>query len=130
MRKRKSPLQKAKENPQSTYWRNKADAAWSATIRRHYKGRCAYCGEPGRDTHHLVDRDVFVLRHETLNGILLCYQHHRGNARVSAHRGSVGFLAWFMQHWPDRWEYLVAHYMYRDVPDYQAAVERLKRESV
>ena len=99
-----SKLAKAKLNPKSKYWRNKADKEWSLLIRR---DGCLVCGTiENLQAHHIIDRWVLPLRHELLNGVSLCPSHHKYNRKISGHRGAFG-LAWLLQKLqPERWEWL------------------------
>ena len=90
-----------KANPKSTYWRNRADILWSKLIARIWKGRCAFCGEPGRDAHHLISRRIVSIRHDPQNGIYLCPSHHRLNPYLSAHGGPVAFTEWLRGDHPE-----------------------------
>jgi hypothetical protein len=39
---------------------------------------------------------VFRLRHNPLNGVLLCSLHHQFSRTCSAHRGSIGWLLFLL----------------------------------
>ncbi len=126
VRRPKSALAKRKANKNSVYWRAKADSLWSQVVRRKNNGRCLYCGEPARDAHHLISRAVKAFRHSLMNGVPLCYQHHRGNARASAHGGPLAFAEWLRTTLPDIWAWVQANKHKLGQHDYQAACERLQ----
>ncbi|HDS83967.1 MAG TPA: hypothetical protein ENN97_02045, partial [Phycisphaerales bacterium] len=66
----------AKDNPFSTYWRNKCDRRWSAVIRQ--VGCCAYCGRGYTlEAHHLIRRSRMELRQRLECGMCLRRYHHR-----------------------------------------------------
>jgi hypothetical protein len=115
--------ERAKKNPRSTYWRNKADALWSELIRR--PGVCAVCGEGNVQAHHLISRSAAATRHRLENGIALCPKHHRLDARLSAHKGPMAFAAWINQHHPDRWVWVNEHKWDVVRPNYKEAYEYL-----
>lgn len=122
----KSRLAKAKARPGSRYWRDRADPLWAQVIRRKNNGRCLYCGEPAINAHHLVDREVGHLRHSLMNGIPLCYQHHTGNARFSAHRAPIAFAEWLKDKHPDVYEWVQEHNWEVAKPDYRSRYEELR----
>ena len=103
---KKPTLAKRRANPNSSYWRNKADAAWSLVVRA--PGRCLVCGSPDHlQAHHLVSRVVLPLRHEPLNGVCLCSKHHCFDRRISGHRSPFG-LAWLLERQsPQQWAWLM-----------------------
>jgi len=112
-KKKISKLAKAKANPNSKYWRNKADKSWSLLIRRN---NCFVCGtDQNLQAHHIIDRWVLQLRHEPLNGVSLCPAHHKWGRKVSGHKGAFG-LAWLLQQKnPEQWEWLMSQFSNWDV---------------
>ena len=106
MTKKPSKLAKDKANPNSRYWRNKADAAWSKAVRS--AGRCLVCGETKNlQAHHLISRWVLPLRHDFMNGVCLCPKHHKWDRYISGHQSPFG-LAWTLKReMPDAWAWLM-----------------------
>ena len=93
--------QRKKRGCNSTYYRNKADAAWAKIVRLMWQGKCAVCDKPGTDCHHLISRAVKSTRHSLRNGILLCKLHHQFDHRCSAHGGPMGFAHWLQSAYPE-----------------------------
>lgn len=117
--KKKKPnrLEKAKAKVTSRYWRNKADAAWSILVRQN--ATCAVCGRTDKlQAHHLISRWVLQLRHNPLNGIVLCPIHHKWDRKISGHQGPMG-LAWLLQKQkPEQWAWLMSIYeMWDEITD-------------
>lgn len=127
--KRQSKISKAKADPASRYWRNKADAAWRAEIIRQDGGKCFACeAKENLNAHHLFDRFARKdLRHHLCNGITLCPRHHKWDARCSPHRGPVGFFELLRRERPGVWDWAVANLDRPEVEaiDYRAAYHRL-----
>ena len=59
------------------------DALWGQAIRKKYNGRCALCGYPEGQAHHIVKRAKRVLRWNIYNGVYLCVKCHQ-----EAHTGA------------------------------------------
>lgn len=93
MRKLKTKLTKAKENPNSTYWKRKADKLWVEAIRDIWDGKCIICGETeGKlDCHHILPREIKEFRYNLANGILLCPLHHKFSNLISPHKNPINF---------------------------------------
>lgn len=124
-RKRKSDLQKRKDDPGSTYWRNKADALWSELIRS--QGRCAKCGKEGRtEAHHLLTRSRKHLRHKLENGLELCMHCHK-YGKESAHDDPVAFAQWLSLAFPVQYTWVSQNKnkVFHGKPDYKKAYEDL-----
>jgi len=126
-RKKRSELQKRKDNPRSSYWRSRADKAWATLQYILWDHKCAVCGEGGRlEAHHLVPRNVVSLRHCVRNGIVLCPTHHKWNPYLSAHGGPAGFADWLQKHHPEQFAWAVAARAKPGTkPDYKAVYEQL-----
>ena len=52
------------------------DRLWQRVIRKLWRGRCAICGQPGSEGHHLIKRRHMQFRHDPDNGVYLCRHHH------------------------------------------------------
>ncbi len=52
------------------------DSEWAKLVKLNANGLCEFCGKPGVDPHHLVSRRHAFLRHNPLNGALLCKGCH------------------------------------------------------
>ena len=88
-KKKLSRLAKAKADPNSRYWRNKALQQWSIFVRRRDNG-CVVCGKKeDNDAHHLIAATNEATRFETNNGISACKKHHKFGTDISFHKQSV-----------------------------------------
>lgn len=128
MKIKKSALQKRKEDPGSTFWLVRADAAWSDLIHTVYNG-CAVnkdCSGP-LEAHHIINRARRATRHNPWTGILLCSTHHQWSVGLSAHIASLAFAEWLQINRPRQWEWACSHKFDAnpEKPDYKAAMERL-----
>ena len=101
-RKKKSNLQKRKENDNSTYWRHKADREWYRVQHEIWESRCAICGKLG-EIHHLIPKSTrtYSVRHAKKNGMCLCADHHKWNPVISAHGSPIGFSLWLQETYPE-----------------------------
>ncbi len=114
-KKKKSKLQKKKDDPRSRYWRNKADGVWREKICKRDGDQCAVCNsDKNPQCHHLVSRDVKSLRHEVMNGVLLCPLCHQFSRRRSAHKGGVPFAEWLRIHRPYQYQWILTHWGDKD----------------
>ena len=116
------------KNPRSTTWRNRADALWRTLVRARWGGLCAICGQPGRDAHHLIRRDVGAYRHHPDNGVFLCALHHLFCPRTSAHGSPLNFADKLAARHPGTYAWWNEHRfgLPEGKPDYRAAAERLE----
>ncbi len=93
---------KSKHKPGSTYWRNKADVAWSEHIRWR-DGRCIVCGTDRHlQAHHLIHRGHRFYRHNPENGVALCPRCHRLDMSNSAHMAPHVFEKWMRENRPEQ----------------------------
>jgi len=109
MQKKKTKLQRSKDNPRSRYWRNKADEAWRQRVLERDRHKCAVCGAEGNgnlNVHHLFPRSRPDTRHIIPNGITLCPRHHKWSRECSPHKGPVGFFVWLMRERWSTWAWL------------------------
>lgn len=128
MKKKKSALQKKKDNPRSKYWKTKADKLWGEVIHMMYPV-CAI----GKDcsgnveAHHLISRANISTRHCVENGIGLCSKHHKFCNHLSAHGAPLAFAEWIQDYMPDTWEWCVENKHKIAKPDYRLACEQLEQ---
>ena len=100
---RRRQRERDKADPDSRYWRAKADALWSLLVRADAGGQCEVCGAEHTQAHHLIPKQVRAYRWELRNGIALCRKHHKFDRQLSAHGGTIGFFIWLREHRADRW---------------------------
>ena len=119
----------ARDNPRSSYWRQKADQRWSQVIRQ--QGYCTYCGRRGNlEAHHLIGRDHLALRHRVECGLCLCRHHHRFCSQISPHLAPKAFEAWLQKAYPERYQWIQKHkWLMVERINYRQAYDAL-RESV
>ena len=123
----KSKLQKKKDNPNSLYWKKKADKAWGEYI--HSNDSCLICDDSSKklEAHHLVSRAVTHLRHDPENGILLCSWHHKFDPGCSPHAGPIGFSEWLKENYPNKHEYVLTNRYKTGKPNYKESYENLTK---
>jgi len=125
--KKKSKLQKKKDDSKSTYWRNKADKLWGAIIHEIYNGCAVGEGCAGNlEAHHLIGRDHKHSRHRIENGILLCSLHHKYCTKISAHKAPLAFAEWLQENKPETWQWCSENKHVICKPDYKQSYEDLK----
>ncbi len=95
-----------KDNPNSRYWKTKADDAWRAEIRA--VGSCEICGhKTGLNAHHLIGRTNLLFRHDLSNGVCLCSGCHLFKDH-SPHRDLIStdnFILWLKAERPGQWQW-------------------------
>ena len=132
-KKKKTKLQKSKDNPISRYWRNKADQLWSKLVRQRDGNKCVICGNKDKlNAHHLIDRSVKVLRHMLINGLSLCPSCHKFNRRRSAHGGNIPFVLWMLERADENKQVVWVKENYGCIDkgyNYEAAYKKLKRKA-
>lgn len=127
-RKKKSNLQKKKDNPKSTYWRTRADKLWGEYMHTLHTecfikdGNC----KGTLEAHHLISRSNALTRHNPLCGIILCSWHHKFSKTCSPHAGPIGFSAYLQDHYPERYNWVLENQFKTGKPDYEAAYEILE----
>ncbi len=151
---KKSKLQKRRDDSSSTYWRGRCNKAWGELLHKLYE-TCQFYGKieegcAGRpEAHHIISRSSRTNMHDPRNGIILCSKHHKFSASCSPHKGLAGFAqvmedhfskqwdwckknTWRIEHGrPDyktRYEYLVELISQVDSGDKEGAIERIWKE--
>ena len=80
-------------------WKNQLDKLWSEII--HSKGYCEWCGQIGKNAHHVIGRTNYSLRWDIRNGCFLCISCH-----FKAHNDPLGFMEFFKKKNPEDYKYL------------------------
>ncbi len=125
-------LKQKKANPNSKYWKKKADDEWSKQIR--LVGYCEVCAKTGKlDAHHIITRTRLRFRHDLSNGVCLCSGCHRFNAAISPHIDSFSaenFIAWLKVSCPGVYKWYEGHKDDKRQPKktYRQCYEELKGE--
>jgi len=80
----------------------KLDKLWSKKIRERDEV-CQVCGGTAYlNAHHVIGRRNRNIRWDMDNGITLCSGCHTFKTE-SAHQDPAWFMAWFIEHYPDRY---------------------------
>jgi len=132
LKKDRSKLQVKKDNPNSGYWKKKADAKWGEY--QHKFNRSCIISEVAKDyscrgplnQHHLVGRGNVYLRHNILNCAALCAFHHTFSNTLSPHGGPIGFTKFLQEHYPDKYKWVIENQHKTGKPDYRQAYLDLK----
>ena len=124
-KKKKSALQKKKDNPNSKYWKTKADKEWGRII--HLEESCLVggnCAGP-LQAHHLISRGKVLTRHEVENGVLLCAFHHTFSTECSPHAAPIQFTEFLRLYYPEKIEYVMKNRWRQGKPNYKERYEEL-----
>jgi len=105
-KKKLSKLEKSKRNPNSKYWKTKADKLWSKTIRS--IGACEFCGgKENLNAHHLLSRGFKATRWNLKNGVCLCARCHEFSYVLSAHKNPIRFVTWLRVVHPNKHRFVL-----------------------
>lgn len=126
-KRKKAPLKDRKANPNSKYWRDKADEAYSDEIRK--VGKCEICSTVGTarkedgamvvglQSHHLILRGRLRYRYDLSNGVCLCIACHgahpnfRNNKRCAhgSDDAKKAFMEWLETERPGVYGWYTEH---------------------
>lgn len=107
MKKKKSKLQKKKDNPNSLYWRTRALKQWREICLAKFDNECLICKSTEQlECHHPISKKTCkALMFNTDNMILLCSKHHNwfGTDKYpwSAHKSPLQFYRYLQEYYPD-----------------------------
>lgn len=88
--------------------RNKKDKEWREALKLEFDSKCIICGRTEFvHAHHLFPREIKELRHEVLNGVLLCAKHHKYDYKISAHKNPISFLEFYNIRYNERFNKLL-----------------------
>lgn len=119
-RKKKSKLQKKRDNPKSTLWKNKSMALWGRVMHQTYKTCLINNGCKGNlEAHHLITRSRVLTRNDINNGVMLCSLHHKFSTELSAHMAPIQFAEYLRENHPDKIEYVMNNRYKTGKPDYK-----------
>ena len=79
---------------------------WSKVIRLRDDNQCQICGSKVHlNAHHIVPKEIKVLRFNLDNGVTLCAKCHRFGI-YSAHKNGLYFSLWLQKVKPNQYDYL------------------------
>ena len=103
----KTKLARQKANPNSRYWKGKADEAWAEQVKA--VGACEHCGRTtSLNAHHIIARVRLRFRHDLSNGCCLCSRCHAFDPAISPHIDSFSaenFLRWLSEQRPGQFQW-------------------------
>lgn len=119
--------------------RKEAFKLWSEIVRK--GGYCELCGVKYRDlkpngkpvilnAHHIIGRENHALAFDIKNGCSLCQNCHK-YSKTGAHKGGIVFSDWFMQKYPEKYQYLLQSYqkvVELNIEYMQNIIESLKKK--
>jgi 5-methylcytosine-specific restriction endonuclease McrA len=95
---RKKRRKSDKEDPNSRYWRNKADILFSKLVRAR-DGKCIKCGATDHiQCCHILPREERAFRWHLENAITLCPSCHKWSRDCSFHKNPARFFTWLAVH--------------------------------
>ena len=85
----------------------KRDKEWREAIKQRDKcGAICKRSEGKLDAHHLIPKQFKECRWDLLNGILLCFQHHKVG-KYSAHLNAIWFTNWLFNNRREQYDYVM-----------------------
>jgi len=128
-RKKKSKLQKKRDNHGSLLWKRKADKEWGRVIHL-LNDKCLvdneHCGGP-LEAHHLISRGKVMTRHAVQNGVILCSNHHKWSNECSPHMAPIQFTEFLRVHYPEKIDFVMENRWNLGKPDYKEKFEILSK---
>lgn len=122
MKKKKSKLQKKKDNPNSSYWSVRALKKWSEIIRS--IGYCEKCkSTKALNAHHLQSKRWSGTKYRIENGICLCPSCHKFG-KESAHSSMV-FYEWLRVHKQEQWNWVINNFDIEEERSYEEIYNNL-----
>jgi len=81
---------------------------WRKQVLKRDKGICQICmKKPNKiHVHHIIPRQVKELKYDVMNGICLCFNHHKVG-KESAHNNALFFCHWLRENKPNQYKYLM-----------------------
>ena len=85
----------------------KRDKEWrDAVMARDKCGVICKRTEGRLNAHHLIPKQFKECRWDLLNGIMLCFQHHKVG-KYSAHQNAIWFADWLLKNRPEQYHYVI-----------------------
>lgn len=97
-RARKRRQRTSQDIPAKGRLKDMADQLWSLAVREDWAWKCAVCGFMKVEAHHLIPRQNEATRYSLLNGIALCTNHHKFDAKIAPHQNAAGWLQWLSKY--------------------------------
>lgn len=68
-----------------------------------YNNKCVVCSisDIPLDVHHILPRELHILKYDTSNMVCLCKKCHKFSRTLSAHRNSVAFVLFLQKNYPE-----------------------------
>ena len=81
---------------------------WREQVLERDKWICQICRKkPSRPhVHHIIPRIIKELRYDVMNGIVLCFNHHKVGI-FSPHLNALWFSNWLRKNKPNQYKYLM-----------------------
>ena len=128
MKQKKTKLQKRKEDPNSTYYRDKCDELVRKIVMIRDDGKCIICGDKHLpNNHHLIDKTNYPTRWEIDNLVLLCPSHHKFLKTMSAHMAGIVFAEWMRNNRPEQYWWVLDNINKKLSITYKEVAEELKK---
>jgi len=117
-KKKKSKLQRNKENPNSGYWMRQCDRVFGLIYHSvHTKNFCVVGRyEPKADPcsgyiemAHLIPKENYLWRWNLDNVIDACSNHHKLSRIISSHNSPIAFGQFLEKYFPDKYEFVNTH---------------------
>lgn len=91
---------------------NKKDKEWREAVIKEFGKKCIVCQKTDKEVyrihcHHLIPREIKVLRHVVINGITVCPKCHKYSNQISAHKNPIQFLLYYQNKYPKRYNQLL-----------------------
>ena len=89
-------------------YKKECDKLWSLIVRHNDGKKCIVCGsESYIQAHHLISRRCISYRHDLLNGVSLCPDHHEYGLTLSAHTAPWAFEDYMQNNQPKKYQWWI-----------------------
>lgn len=91
---------------------------WKRNVFERDNHTCQICEKKlegkNKHPHHIIPKGFKPLRWDVMNGITLCYQHHKVNIN-SPHMNALWFSEWLKNEKFEQWDYLMGFMGYEHI---------------
>lgn len=127
VKKKKSKLQKRKDDFNSSYYRKICDELVRKLTFIRDNGKCIICDSIKLpNAHHLINRHHYGTRWEYQGQVLLCSLHHKFSKIMSAHGTPINFSEWLRINRPDQYQWVLDNINKELKMTYKEKAEELK----